>query len=137
MTPLCLRHPVFLDHFEEHMRAQDDLNLVESIRRCSHTDHVAEAVSKRILLHLEVQTIGHLNQGLDGDRLQTELHDHHVVHESVERNGGAILYRVCFLFDVDPDLFLHNVVHELVDFVRDHRDLEILQHLFVFLCTEL
>lgn len=81
---LRLTDPVLLNHLEEHMGAQHDLNLVESVGWNSHTDHVAESMGERIGLHLVVQAVGHLDECLDSDRLQTELHYHHIVHEGVE-----------------------------------------------------
>ena len=137
MILLRLGDPAVLHHFEEHVRAKNNLNLIKSVRWHSHANHVAEAVCKRTSLHFKVQTVGHLDQSLDRDGLKTELHDHHIVHESVEGHGRATFNIARLLFNVDPDLFLHHVVHELEDLVRDHGDLEIPHQLLVLLCTQL
>ena len=85
MVRLSFKDPVLFHHRVEQVTAENDLNLIEAIRRYGHADHVTERVSKWTFLHLHVQSVSHLDQCLDCDRLQSKLHDHYIVHERMER----------------------------------------------------
>mgnify|MGYP001463603611 CR=1 FL=1 len=60
-------NPSLLHHLEEEMTAEYDLDLIKTIRGHRHSNHVAERVRKRTILHLEVETVGHLDECLDCD----------------------------------------------------------------------
>ena len=59
--------PLLLDHAEEEMAAEHDLDLVESVRWHGHAYHVAERVRERTRLHFEVQPVCHLYESLDSN----------------------------------------------------------------------
>ena len=72
------------------MAAQHDLDLVEAVRRHRHANHVAQRVGERVRLLLDGEAIGHLDERLDCNRLQTELHYHHVIHKRVEGRSRSV-----------------------------------------------